>query len=133
MKYCFLNQALLNSTTHFNSSYLQGETHTSIILTIRNDSSPETHEVFVVRLSNIQTFGVASTGHASFFPGKTTATISISASDRPHGVVELESGSRRVTRQDEKNFTLTVSRLFGKIGMYFCFVFANNGIYFFRP
>lgn len=111
---------VVSGTVEFN----EGETHTSIILTVRNDSSPETHEVFVVRLSNIQTFGIASTGHASFIPGKTTATISISASDRPHGVVELETGSRRVTRQDEKNFTLAVSRLFGKIGTYFCFSFC---------
>ena len=116
-----MNRAKLNSTTHFKSFYLQGETYTSIVLTVRNDSSPETHEVFVVRLSNIQTFGVASPGHASLIPGKTTATISISASDRPHGVIELETGSREVTRHDEKNFTLTVSRLFGKIGTYFCF------------
>ena len=72
----------------------------------------------MVHLSNIQTFGIASSGQASFIQGKTTATISIGASDRPHGVIELESGSRRVSRSDEKNFTLTVSRLFGNIGMY---------------
>lgn len=88
-------------------------------LTVRNDSTPETHEVFVVQLSNIQTFDIASTGQASFIPGKTTATVSISASDTPHGVVELEAGSRFVSRADEKNFTLTVSRLFGNIGKWY--------------
>ena len=96
--------------------FFQGETYKTIDLTIRNDSTPETHEVFVVQLSNIQTFDIASAGQASFIPGKTTATISISASDRPHGVVELEAGSRLVSRADEKNFTLTASRLFGNIG-----------------
>jgi len=96
--------------------FFQGETYKTIGLTVRNDSTPETHEVFVVQLSNIQTFDIASNGQASFIPGKTTATISISASDRPHGVVELEAGSRLVDRTDEKNFTLTVSRLFGNIG-----------------
>ena len=101
---------------HFNSSSFQGETHTNILLTVRNDSTPETHEVFIVRLSNIQTFGIASSGQASLIQGKTTATISISASDTPHGVVELEAGSRTVVRGDEKNFTLRVSRLFGNIG-----------------
>lgn len=95
---------------------MQGETYKTIDLTVRNDSTPETHEVFVVELSNIQTFDIASTGEASFIPGKTTATISISASDRPHGVIELEAGSRMVSRSDEGNFTLTVSRLFGDIG-----------------
>ena len=98
------------------SIFFQGERYKTINLTIRNDSTPETHEVFVIQLSNIQTFGIASTGQASFIPGRTTATISISASDRPHGVVELEAGSRLVDRADENNFTLTVSRLFGNIG-----------------
>lgn len=96
--------------------FFQGDTYETIVLTIRNDSTPETREVFVVQLSNIQTFDIASTAQASFIPGKTTATVSISASDRPHGVVELEAGSRLVSRADEKNFTLTVSRLFGNIG-----------------
>ena len=96
--------------------FFQGETYKTIDLTVRNDSTPETHEVFVVELSNIQTFDIASTGQATFIPGKTTATVSISASDRPHGVIELEAGSRLVDRTDEKNFTLTVSRLFGNIG-----------------
>ena len=102
--------------TYFIPHHLQGETHTSIVLNVRNDSTPETYEVFVVRLSNIQTFGIASPGHASFIQGKTTATVSIGGSDRPHGVIELEAGSRLVSRNDEKNFTLTVTRLFGDIG-----------------
>ena len=95
---------------------MQGDAFKNIHLTVRNDFTPETSEVFVVQLSNIQTFDVASTGKASFLPGKTAATISISASDRPHGVVELETGSRLVSRSDERNFTLTVARLFGNIG-----------------
>lgn len=74
----------------------------------------------MVQLSNIQTFGIASTGKASLIPGKTTATISISASNRPHGVIELEAGSRFVSRSDERNFTLTISRLFGDIGKCGC-------------
>ena len=82
--------------------------------------------MFVVHLNNLQTFGIASAGHASFIQGKTTATISISASDRPHGVIQLEAGSRMVTRSDEKNFTLTVSRLFGNIGKFvYTFYFAQ--------
>ena len=98
--------------------HFQGETHTSITLKVRNDTTPETHEVFVVRLSNVQTFGIAPSGHASLIHGKATATISIGANDRPHGVIELEVGSRLVSRAHEANFTLTVSRLFGDIGMY---------------
>ena len=82
--------------------------------------------MFVVHLNNLQTFSIASAGHASFIQGKTTATISISASDRPHGVIELEAGSRMVTRNDERNFTLTVSRLFGNIGKFvYTFYFAQ--------
>ena len=82
--------------------------------------------MFVVHLNNLQTFGIASAGHATFIQGKTTATISISASDRPHGVIQLEAGSRMVTRSDEKNFTLTVSRLFGNIGKFvYTFYFAQ--------
>lgn len=105
-------QFWLNSSIHF-----QGETHTTIVLTVRNDTTPETHEVFVVHLSNIQTLGIASSGHATLIQEKTTATITVSANDRPHGVVELADSSRLVTRNDEKNFTLIVSRLFGNIGM----------------
>lgn len=113
-----LRDVIPQSRTEINYQlyFFQGDTYKTIDLTIRNDSTPETHEVFVVQLSNIQTFDIASTGQASFIPGKTTATVSISASDRPHGVVELEAGSRLVSRADEKNFTLTVSRLFGNMG-----------------
>ena len=100
---CFLNsQEWLHQSSEIKISYLLFQTHTSIHLSVRNDSTPETYEVFVVHLNNLQTFGIASAGHASFIQGKTTATISISASDRPHGVIELEAGSRMVTRNDEK-------------------------------
>ena len=105
-------QVWLNSSIPF-----QGETHTTIVLAVRNDTTPETHEVFVVHLSNIQTLGIASSGHATLIQEKTTATITVSANDLPHGVVELADSSRLVTRNDESNFTLIVSRLFGNIGM----------------
>ncbi|PFX17387.1 G-protein coupled receptor 98 [Stylophora pistillata] len=105
----------------------EGEKHKTIDLTVRNDSTPETNEVFVVQLSNIQTFGIASAGEASLITGKTTATISISASNRPHGVIELEAGSRFVSRSDERNFTLTVSRLFGDIGAVRVYYEAMHG------
>ncbi|XP_068693739.1 adhesion G-protein coupled receptor V1-like isoform X3 [Montipora foliosa] len=113
----------VNGTVEFK----EGETHTSITLTVRNDTTPETHEVFVVRLSNVQTFGIAPSGHASLIHGKATATISIGANDRPHGVIELEAGSRLVSRADEANFTLTVSRLFGDIGALRVWYEATSG------
>ncbi|XP_015763361.1 PREDICTED: G-protein coupled receptor 98-like [Acropora digitifera] len=113
----------INGTVEFN----EGETHTTIVLAVRNDTTPETHEVFVVHLSNIQTLGIASSGHATLIQEKTTATITVSANDRPHGVVELADSSRLVTRNDEKNFTLIVSRLFGNIGAIRIWYEASTG------
>lgn len=71
----------------------------------------------MVELLNITTYEIAASGAAEFIPGQTSATLSVQASDNPHGVIEFQSGSRDL-KTDEANETITLvlSRLYGTIG-----------------
>ena len=71
----------------------------------------------MVELSNIKTFDIAQSGKALLLAEESTATLSVSANDEPHGVVEFQLSSRNVEIEEgNKTLQLTVSRLFGKIG-----------------
>ena len=95
----------------------QGNTVVNISTTVQNDATAEAREIFTVRLSNVQTFDIAASGHASLIDEESTSTITIGGSDDPHGVVEFQESSRNVTTAEDRNTTLTVARLFGNIGM----------------
>lgn len=96
---------------------LQGQTQANISFQVRPDSKPEPDEIFIITLSNITTYEIAASGAAELIPDKISATLSVRASDEPHGVVEFQSGSRLFsTEEANKTITLVVTRLYGTIG-----------------
>ena len=81
------------------------------------DNTSEIDEQFQVILRNPITSGISRTGAAEINPRMGTATLTIAASNEPHGVFEFQQSSRRVTVQESENIVeLSVARLFGNIG-----------------
>ena len=89
------------------------------MLSTLNDTVPETHETFTVRLSAPTTTGISSTGAATLVPGDSTATVVIGASDEPHGIIEFAPQPQpiRVT-ENVGAVNLRLVRIMGSIGAY---------------
>ena len=85
-----------------------------------NDSTPENHEIFTVRLSDPITTGISPTGAATLVPGDSTATVVIGASDEPHGIIEFAPQSQpiRVT-ENVGTVDLRLVRIMGNIGVFY--------------
>ncbi|XP_048584248.1 adhesion G-protein coupled receptor V1 isoform X2 [Nematostella vectensis] len=96
--------------------FLEGQRYANITFNVEADSKPEPDEVFSVQLSNVTTVDVAASGAATLIPARATATVTVQASDEPHGCVEFQSGSRIVITTEDKNVTLILSRLYGTLG-----------------
>lgn len=98
--------------------FLQNQTSATIRLRVKTDATPETAERFTIRLYNVSTVGVSSSGAARILTAESTAIVTIRASNEPHGKVEFDSSSLKVTTTEgNKTVSLTVVRLFGSIGM----------------
>lgn len=68
-------------------------------------------------LFNPRTSGVSFTGAAQINIHTSSATITIAASDEPHGVFEFQRDSRDITVKEGDGIrVLSVERLFGNIG-----------------
>ena len=97
--------------------FLPNQTSGVIKLRVKSDSMPETAEPFTLRLYNISTVGVSLTGSARILTAESTASVTIKASNEPHGKVEFDSSSLKVTTSEgNRQVSLTVVRLFGSIG-----------------
>ena len=59
---------------------------------------------------------IASTGAATIDQMSDTATVTIGASNNPHGIVELQMNSLNVTTDESTMLDLTIIREFGSIG-----------------
>eukprot|EP00118_Oscarella_pearsei_P022727 m.265821 g.265821 ORF g.265821 m.265821 type:complete len:6112 (+) comp40493_c2_seq23:779-19114(+) len=104
-------------TTSGSVTFSPGQNSSVISLKVRTDSTPELAEVFTLELYNITTTGVSATGAATFDPSGTTASLTISASNDPHGTIQFSSGSLKVTTAEgNKSLSLTLVRQFGSIG-----------------
>ena len=99
--------------------YTQGQLLESIPLFVISDDTPEINEEFQITLSNVQTTGISPTGAATLDPQGSIASVTIQASDEPHGVFSFAQGSE-VVMVAEGNMTvqLFVDRKFGSIGNY---------------
>ena len=63
------------------------------------------------------TLGVSATGAAALDPQGSTASITVQASDEPHGVFSFAQGSDFViTQEGDITLQLFVERKFGSIG-----------------
>ena len=84
------------------------------------DSTPETAETYALTLVSIETQSpdISSPGFAVLDPQASTATITIRASNSPHGVVEFQSASQSVESDESFHTELTIIRQFGTFGEY---------------
>ena len=84
------------------------------------DGTPELAEVYSLSLTAVRTVSddISEMGIAEFDSLATMATLTVRASDNPHGVVEFQT----VQAQSEESspVTLTVVREFGMIGRLYC-------------
>ncbi|XP_071965307.1 adhesion G-protein coupled receptor V1-like isoform X2 [Antedon mediterranea] len=98
-------------------SFGQGQLEQVIYLYALSDETPEVNEEFTIILSNVETEGVSATGAAELDPQGSVASITISASDEPHGVFSFAQGSNEITvSEDQETLQLFVDRKFGNIG-----------------
>lgn len=79
---------------------------------------------------SVQTLSVdiVGDGAATIDPMSNTATITIGASNNPHGIVEFQINSLDVTTDESMMLDLTIIREFGLIGNYLC-KFLNPILY----
>ncbi len=80
------------------------------------DSQPEVEERFTLTLTSVDTLSddVAPSGYAVLNPLATMATVTIRASNNPHGVVEFQSRSVRLAEGGAMG--VAIVRQFGAIG-----------------
>ena len=90
---------------------------------VLNDATPEVAEPFNVNIVSVQTLSadIVDNGAATIDPMSNTATITIRASNNPHGIVEFQVNSLNVTTDESVILDLTIIREFGLIGNYLDF------------
>ena len=112
---------LSNSVIYYIHSCLQGESTTSVILQVLADATPEIPEPYTVNITSVETLSTdisSRDGVAILDQTSSTATITIRASDNPHGIVEFQSSSLDVLTDESAMLELTIIRTFGTIGKY---------------
>ena len=97
----------------------QGEDTTSIILDVLADSMPEISEPYTVNIMSVETLSTdisSSDGVAVLDQTSITATITIRASNNPHGIIEFQASSLDIVTDESTTLELTLVRMFGTIG-----------------
>ena len=93
----------------------QGQSQANITVAVVADQLPEVAELFTLRLEQA-TPQTSNVGEAVLDLLAVTATLTIRASDNPHGVVQFQPDSAVVSANEETSVSLTVIRTFGTIG-----------------
>lgn len=88
------------------------------MIDVRADAIPEVSEPYTLNITSVETLSpdISPTGHAILDPLGAMATITIQASDNPHGVVEFQAASADVSSGESTPVELTLVREFGRIG-----------------
>ena len=96
--------------------HFQGANSTDILIQVLADATPEVSEPYTLNITSVQTLSpdISPLGHASLDPLATMATITIQASDNPHGVVEFQAAA--VSSRETAPVELTLVRKFGTFG-----------------
>jgi len=91
---------------------------TTITLEVLNDATSEIAELYTVNIQSVETLSadIASSGAAILDQTSSTATVTIRASNNPHGIVEFQTSSLNVTTDESSMLDLTIIREFGLIG-----------------
>ena len=79
------------------------------------DKLPEIAELFTLRLEQAMPLS-SNIGMAVLDPLGTTATLTVQASDNPHGVVQFQPESATLSTDETDQGSLTIIRTFGTIG-----------------
>uniref|UniRef100_UPI0037E7935A adhesion G-protein coupled receptor V1 n=1 Tax=Semicossyphus pulcher TaxID=241346 RepID=UPI0037E7935A len=97
--------------------FTEGELNNTIVLQLLDDATPEDKDEYKVSLSNIQTFGVVATGHATLDVQGSEAVLSVDTSDEPYGLLTIAPSSLRVTTEErDRTINIYVNREFGASG-----------------
>ena len=88
------------------------------MIEVAADGMPELSEVYTLSLTAVRTVSddISQMGAAELDSQATMATLTVQASDSPHGVLEFQEASVRVESEESSPVTLTVVREFGAIG-----------------
>ena len=86
------------------------------MISVQADSSPEVEERYTLTLVAVETISdnVSPSGHAIFDPLATMATVTIQASNNPHGVIEFQSDTVRLEEGGAEG--VAIVRQFGAFG-----------------
>lgn len=91
------------------------------------DNTSEIDKQFQVVLRDPVTSGISRTGAAEINSRMGTATVTVAASNEPHGVFQFQQSSRQVSFQESDNMAeLSVERLFGNIGKIMTRCYKHN-------
>ncbi|KAM9360944.1 adhesion G-protein coupled receptor V1 [Symphorus nematophorus] len=97
--------------------FTEGELNDTIALQLLDDATPEDKDEYKVSLSNIQTFGVAVTGHAALDVQGSEAVLTVDTSDEPYGLLTIAPSSLKVTTEErDRTINIYVNREFGASG-----------------
>lgn len=96
----------------------QGSSTTDIVFEVAADGTPELSEIYSLSLTAVRTVSndVSQMGIAELNSLATMATLTVQASDNPHGVVEFQEASVQAQSEENSPIALTVVREFGTIG-----------------
>ena len=85
------------------------------------DSAPELAEEYLLSLTAVETLSedISELGRAQLDSDASMATISLRASDNPHGVVEFQELSVEAESSESSPVVLAIVREFGTIGKHF--------------
>ena len=91
---------------------------TDIVVSVRSDPTPEIEERYSLELVAIATISdvISPSGAAVLDQQGTTSSITIRASNNPHGVVQFQRSSLVVMSQEGMSVQFTVIREFGTFG-----------------
>ena len=87
-------------------------------MSVRSDPTPEIEERYTLELVTITTISdvISPSGAADFDPQGTTSSITIRASNNPHGVIQFQQSSLTSRSQDGASVQFTIIREFGTFG-----------------
>ncbi len=103
-------------------TFIDGQSLSTITLTIAGDVQPELSETTIVSLTQVLANGVPEGGDlnrgATILPGREQAVVTVQASDAPHGVVSWLPAIVTVTEEEgvDSVVMLSLVREFGSIG-----------------
>lgn len=98
---------------------IQRENATVIEVTVRSDTTPELAERYTLSLDAIRTLSdsiSSESGAATLDPRASTATITIRASNNPHGQIDFQASSLSVASEEGLAAQLTIIRQYGTFG-----------------